>query len=314
MYGFDKVEDLIEKSIFELIAANDRKKAEQYFKKTSEIGITREILLTLLKKDGSLFPAEICLALIKDHSDKPAGFIIVSRDISQRKKMENKIQNYQEKLRALASQLSLTKGRERHNIASLLHDQIGQKLSLAKIKLGAISKSLLSAPEHEKPLKEIRELIEEIIQNTRMLTFELSPPILYELGLEPSIEWLAEQFSEKHDLEVEFNTDKKAKPLDEDIRNILFQAVRELLINVVKHAKATIVKVSIKRDRGKIQVTVEDNGIGFDPSVVHPYSLKTGGFGLFNIRERLEEFGGHLDIISSVGQGTRVSLIAPLST
>jgi signal transduction histidine kinase len=206
----------------------------------------------------------------------------------------------------------LTEEKERRHIATFIHDQISQKLALAKMEFGAMSQSLSAAEQH-KPAKRIRDLIDETIQDTRTLTFELSPPILYELGLEQSIGWLMEQFGEKHDIQFLFKDDGKPKPMDDDIRTILFQSVRELLTNTIKHSQAKEVKVSMYRERNKIQLTVEDDGIGFDPSKIKPYSVKTGGFGLFNIRERLEDFYGIMDIKSKKGQGTRVTLIAPLS-
>jgi signal transduction histidine kinase len=145
----------------------------------------------------------------------------------------------------------------------------------------------------------------------RNLTFELSPPILYELGIEQSIEWLVDRFRDKHEIQLEFSADGKAKPLDDDIRVILFQAVRELLMNVVKHSKATEAKISVRRKAEEILVRIDDNGVGFESTTLPLFSTKKGGFGLFNIRERMKDFDGHLDIQSKVGQGTQITLKAP---
>jgi signal transduction histidine kinase len=165
-----------------------------------------------------------------------------------------------------------------------------------------------------KSLNEVIDLIAQTIDVTRSLTFEMSPPVLYELGFEAAIGWLAKQTKQRFGLEVEFADDGKPKPLGTDVRVLLFQAVRELLVNVVKHANARKAKVSTRRGRDRIQITVEDNGVGFDASrtSANASDYTRGGFGLFNIRERLDHIGGSVDIRSRPGRGTRVTLIAPL--
>jgi signal transduction histidine kinase len=136
---------------------------------------------------------------------------------------------------------------------------------------------------------------------------------LYELGFENAVDdWLREQIREKHNIQTEFDDDGRPKPLDDDIRILLFRDVRELLFNVIRHAQAKKVKVSIRKVRDQIQVIVEDDGLGFDPVKVMSMAVKTRTFGLFSIRQRLEYLGGRLDIKSSPGQGTKVTIIAPL--
>jgi len=232
-------------------------------------------------------------------------------DISERKQAEEELLIYQERLRALASELSLTEQRERRRIATNLHDRIGQTLAISKIKLETLRKSTSSA-SLTRPLGEISKLIEQTIQETRSLIFDLSPPILYLLGLEPAVEWLAERIQEQHSIPINFEDDGLPKPLDSNIRVLLFQAVRELLVNVVKHAQAHSAKVSIWREGNEIQIGVEDDGVGFDSSEIRHHVGRTSGFGLFNISERLEHLGGHLKIESRPGHGTRCTLIAPL--
>ena len=143
------------------------------------------------------------------------------------------------------------------------------------------------------------------------MTFELSPPILYELGLEAGIEWLTEQIQEKHGIQIGFEDDRQPKPMSEEIRITLFKATKELLINIVKHAQASKAKVSIWREDHSIRIRVEDDGVGF--STPEGKQLrKTTGFGLFNIRERIKYLGGDVVIESEPGRGTRVNLSAPL--
>lgn len=219
--------------------------------------------------------------------------------------------DYREKMRLLASKLMKTEEKERRRISEFIHDQIGQKLALVKVEFGELLDSL-PRDESVKTGKEILRLLESTIENTRSLTFELSPPVLYELGFEPAIEWLTDWLAKKCKIRFIFREDGQPKHLDEEMRVILFLAVKELLMNAIKHSQATSAKVSILRGRGKIQVIVEDDGVGFDTKSIDASFSRTGGFGLFNIRERLMDFAGHVEIVSKVGEGTRVTLSAPL--
>jgi PAS domain S-box-containing protein len=233
-------------------------------------------------------------------------------EVSERKKAEEKLLTYQKRLRSSASELSLAEERLRRKIATDVHDHLGQNLALSKLKIESLAHSAAS-PQLIEELKEIRDLIAQAVESTRSLTFELSPPILYELGFGPAVEWLLRQIRQQHGLSTEFTDDELPKPLDDDIRVLLFQAVRELLVNVVKHAKAGSVKVSTQRVDDQIQISVEDDGVGFDVRRLYSQDRMGGGFGLFNIRERLDHIGGHLDITSRTGKGTCVTLLAPIT-
>jgi PAS domain S-box-containing protein len=233
-------------------------------------------------------------------------------DITEQKKAEKKIQSYQKQLRSLASDLSLAEEQERRRIATMLHDHIGQILAISKIKLGALLQSAANDGFLEQ-LEEVREHVEQAIQYTRSLTFELSPPILYDLGLESALEWLTEQIKEQHGISCDFETDNTPKPVRDEIRIVLFSAVRELLMNVAKHALAQTAKVTIRRVNENIVVHVADNGTGFTVSRMNFYLDENKGFGLFSIRERLRHLGGQMDVRSAKGRGTRVILTAPLA-
>lgn len=238
--------------------------------------------------------------------------IDLRNEVGERKKAREKLIVYQSQLRSLASELSLSEERLRRRIATDIHDHVGQQLAISKIKLESLAESVSSA-EFAGSLDEIKGLIAEIIKSTRSLTFELSPPVLYELGLEAAVEWLVRQAREQRGLTAEFKDDRRAKPVDNDVRVLLFQAVRELLVNVAKHAHANKVKVSTRRVGDEIRVSVADDGVGFDTSRGSSQSYTSGGFGLFSIHERLGHIGGYLKVESTPGRGTRVSLVAPIN-
>ncbi len=240
--------------------------------------------------------------------------ILYYQETSRRKLAEAQLVEFQERLRSLTSQLSLAEERERRRIAVYLHDNIGQKLAISSIKLGQLKDAALAAESESlvAGLNEIRLLFKQIIQDTKSLTFKISSPILYELGLEAAIEWLTEELQNQHAIPTYFEDDNQSKPLDEDLRVLVFQAVNELLLNVVKHARARHVQVSMWRDNGQMHIGIHDDGVGFNVAEMSSrWGRKDGGFGLFSIRERLKAFEGKLDVKSNC-YGTTITLSAPL--
>ena len=216
----------------------------------------------------------------------------------------------QERLRALASELVLVEERERRRLAADVHDGIGQSLALCKLKLDVVP-SRADQGDVALPLDDVRKLLTDVIAQTRSLTFQLSPTILYDVGLGAAVDELCAEMEKSHGIAISFCDDGAPKPITEDAMVLLFRAVRELLINVVKHARAKNVSVSMASRDSRVMVKVEDDGIGFrlDGDGSHNGAK---GFGLFSIRQRLHNLGGDMDLVSAPGQGTRVRLEMPL--
>lgn len=232
-------------------------------------------------------------------------------DITKVKSAETKLLEYQEQLRSLTNELSTKEEHERRQLGIYLHDRIGQSLSALKMQLSMLASESTAADDREK-FDRLLQQINDTIHDTRVLSYELSPVILHELGLEVALGWLAEQTQKQHNIAVSFKSDKKAKQLDDSLKIIVYRAVRELLNNVVKHARADNTVVSMKGKNGQLQITVEDNGIGFDPAEIEGIAGTERGFGLFSIRERLHYLGGSVHIKSAPHKGTRITLLAPL--
>lgn len=213
-------------------------------------------------------------------------------------------------LAELNEELLLTEERERRRIATALHDGIGQYLALSKRELGVLRKD---TPESllEK-LDRVRMRLDEAIGQTRSLTFELSPATLYTFGLEAAIEELTEQFSQQEGFTCHLEAQDGEQPLAEPIKVLLYRAVRELLMNVAKHAAAKSAFIRVQYVGDRIRVEVEDDGCGFDASTLDSDQGQRVSFGLFSLRERLTRIGGSFQIESVVGDGTRVVMEAPL--
>jgi signal transduction histidine kinase len=266
----------------------------------------------IVTPQGAVKSCRIRGRLILDEQGIPALAIGTTEDITARKLAEGQVIAYQERLRALAAELTLAEERERRRIAAELHDRVGQTLALVRIQLAAASRASSDARLVAR-LGEASESIRTAIQDTRELVFDLSSPLLNEIGLGAAVsEWLEAEIGAKHDLRTEFVDDGRDKPLDEDVRAILYRNVRELLTNVVRHAHASRVSVRLERAGTQVVVVVRDDGVGCDPNAVSGTTQRGGGFGLFSIQERMADLGGSLEIVSAPGQGCTATLTAPL--
>ena len=219
----------------------------------------------------------------------------------------------QAQIRVLASELLLAKERERRRIATGVHDQIGQLLAMAKIKLDALLISDVSDVVME-PLKDIRDALDQAISESRSLTFELGSSVLYVLGLEAGLESLGEQMHEQHGIDFFFSNDDAPKPLTDRTRLALYCMARELLFNVIKHAQADVVTIALSRADDELRLVLEDDGKGFDVSGVGDNWCHTGGFGLFSIQQQIAELGGRIEIDSVPNQGTCVTIAIPIES
>lgn len=222
------------------------------------------------------------------------------------------VANKSHQLRELASALTLAEQRERQRVSQILHDHVQQMLHGIQLRTHLL---ILDAPPSTHPdlqehLEAIQELTEEAIQATRTLTVELSPPVLQREGLTAAFRWLAGHMAEMHTLDV--NLELHDSPLqNSELAVLLFQVTRELLFNVVKHAQIKRAHLSLQEKDEMMIVCVADEGIGFDPHNQEPPRRRISGFGLNSIRERLNLFGGRLEIESYVGKGTKVTLVVP---
>lgn len=233
------------------------------------------------------------------------------KDIVDLKEVEQELDLYQNRLRSMAAQLSMTEERERRDLAVGLHDRIGQSLAVLKLKLENL-RGAARQDEDNRLLDDLCGLLSHVMQETRALSFEISPPILHELGLAPALEWLADHFHGHFGLDVDVQVDPAGLPVDGDVRSLMFRSATELLNNAVKHARARRAEVRAGIEGGWLWLSVRDEGVGFDPARADRSSA-AGGFGLFSVRERLEYLGGRLEVDSAPGRGTRVTLWAPLA-
>jgi signal transduction histidine kinase len=235
----------------------------------------------------------------------PAG-VEVERLQRRLREQEIELQHRRTQLRLLAAELSQAEHRTRRRVAASLHDELAQLLLVAQMKLRLIEPAVTG--EQAQACRDLADTINDAMQYTRTLMHELAPPMLYDLGLTPALEGLAEKYRQRHGLRVLVADDGQPKPLSEDVRATVFEAVRELLMNVVKHAHTSRARVSLKREGPWILVGVEDGGTGFDLVKAAAPPTDKGGFGLHSIRQRFELLGGGVRLDAAPGHGCRVEI------
>jgi PAS domain S-box-containing protein len=281
------------------------------FQAIREKGYLRIPAFQMKRKDGEVFATQHMVMPLHNDEGELVSWVSVIRDITDEKRVEEKLEQYRRKLRKLAAELTVVEARERRQIAADLHENLGQLLATAKMKIAPM-KALLG-------MAEVQNLVEEALQQTRSLTYQLSSPILYQLGLEAALKWLAESMAGQYGYHVAFTRLGESGALPEESAVFLFSAVRELLVNVAKHAAASEVAVRLRWLDDCIEILVKDNGKGFRKTGVSDFSdLKTGipesgdGFGLFNIHERVSDMGGRVWLHTEPQRGTAVKIHLPL--
>jgi PAS domain S-box-containing protein len=263
-----------------------------------------------------------CFDLIAEPTHDAAGnltgLMCASADVTERKHMEEALlrSNVElearvlERTRELTVDTALAEERERQAIARDLHDDLGQLLHVAMIKLDTLARMVVDN-RTRLLAREVDDLVGDASARVRSLTAQLCPPVLENLGLIPALVWLAEEMERVYGLVVEVEDDGLSKPVTPAQAIIVFRAARELLINVFKHAKSPYAVVETRYDAGELELRVTDEGSGIDD----PEAAAGGdrGFGLASVRERIGYLNGSMHVESAPGEGTSVVLRLPLA-
>lgn len=276
--------------------------------------------VVLSRPVDDVITVELSASIIKDSDGSIVSTVCVLRDVTSRKQAELALHNLnatldrqvQERtmdLRSLVFELSRAEERERARLATDLHDNLAQLLALAKMRLESLASGAVN--RQRDAIAGITRLVNEALTYTRTVMSDLRPMFSgTERDLMATISWVAEKMR-KHGLIVEIHDDAGPLLLDEPILTVVYQSVQEVLANVLKHAQTERADIYLRRTDDYLEAIIMDHGRGFDVSITHTPS-EAGGFGLFNIRERLHLLGGRLDITSNPGAGTTATIVAPL--
>jgi PAS domain S-box-containing protein len=225
--------------------------------------------------------------------------------------LEQRVRQRTATIRKLATELTLAEQRERSRLSHVLHDHLQQLIIGAIYLLQGVQNQV--PPKEQKRIKKVKKILAQSADVARDLAVELSPPVLRNEGLTAVLSWLGQWMRENHGLTVKVQSSPEQTPLPEELSVIVFQVVRELLFNVIKHAEVKSATVTMERLNGQLIVVVSDNGVGFDPAAHQSSDLSPDGFGLFATRERLALLNGLMEIDSAPKQGSRITLRVPLT-
>lgn len=305
---------------------------EKAIKELRERGVCEPYEKEYLRTDGTRVPVYIADSMFSSPGQEIAAFVL---DITERKRaeatlrenekqlhwlnetLEQKVVEKTAELRRIASELTRAEQRERQRISHILHDDLQQRIFAIQVQLPFLQKKLKQDPDYaEKEISEIGNQLNEVIKIMRNLSIDLSPPILRDEGLAQAVNWLTQQMQQQYGLTLEVRASESFIFANEELHVLLFNCIRELLFNVVKHAEASRVLVTLQRTDDQLQIEIQDNGRGFQqPLPDQPHTEKAhvrSSFGLPTIRHQVGLFGGQMDINSTAGLGTRIVLTIPI--
>ncbi len=260
--------------------------------------------------DTWIWVRELAQAAERDAQGRCHRVVGVLLDVSAEHERLAEARRRAELLSRLSAALFQVEENERRELAALLHDDLGQRLVAVRLKIAAARPQC--APPVGADLDRAAEILDVAQQTVRSMSFQLSPPILHDLGLVAALHWLARELASTYGLQVEIDDEGPLPALRGEPSYLLFRCIRELLLNVVKHAGAPKATVRLREHEHYLHIAVEDAGHGFSPERVAAGRMESRSFGLLSVQERVEGLGGHMSIDSAAGRGTVVLLRIPV--
>ncbi|MBI2060838.1 MAG: PAS domain S-box protein [Nitrospirae bacterium] len=332
LYGYDHAGEIIGMNALDLVAPADRAGANKIAEQLARNGLVRNCELTMVRKNGSVFPAELSASQVTGADGRPSGFTAIVRDVSDRKASEDRLrageQHYQKlfhqsrdmerSIRSLSQRAIHAQEEERRRISRDLHDEVGQSLTAITVLLESSKKSCRCPAASKRHLLEAQDLVEQSVGNLRRVCHELHPDILEHLGLIPALRWYAKKFAERTSIKVQFRVTGDPGRLNHKQRLMVYRIVQEGLTNTLKHASAKHVTIEMGGRPGTITLAIHDDGKGFSVGRgLNPARDRegVGGQGLLGIQERVRLAGGGFEVQSARGKGTtiRVNIAVPMA-
>ena len=268
--------------------------------------------IRVLHKEGHFVWLEFLTSPVYKNK-KISYYVSSARNITRWVLAKQEIQEYQTSLQEMTVEITLIEEEQKKEIASNIHDHLSQSLVISKMRINQLKKNP-QLKMIEDDLKFIEEHISEALDNSRKITYELSPPVLYQLGIIDALNWLLEKVEENHKIGYRINSNLSSLKLDDAKSILLYRSIQEIINNTIKYANATLITLDINKNNLGLDILMTDNGVGFDTSVLNNHRNHTGsGFGLFTVQERIRNIQGKFTIVSKVNTGTTVKFFIPLA-
>jgi PAS domain S-box-containing protein len=266
-------------------------------------------------KDGTEFSVEVSSSNVTDNKGNIAGRMASFIDLTERKKAKQAVRESKKQIRALSSRLLEAEENERKSIARDLHDILGASLTAIKYSL---EKNIDDVGKTKNALKEMNSLnqvvtmVQETIKETKRIYRNLRPPILDDLGILATISWYCREFQEVYSgIRIEKTFQIEEDKIPEPLKIVIYKLLVEALNNIAKHSGANLVRLSLKKMQGHVDLSIADNGHGFDFEEISGDKNTTSGLGLAGMKERAEIFGGSYEIFTGKGEGTTICFSWP---
>jgi PAS domain S-box-containing protein len=294
--------ELLGKSAFELVPEYDHARVIENMRKTLKKGFIKNIEYSLVRSDCSEFPGELSAGVLKDTLNNPIGFIAITRDISEQKKLRENMQFY-------IAEITRAQEEERKRIARELHDDTTQSLATLALEIDAVGRSKNKMPEETlQQLQYLREKTINILEEVRRFSHQLRPDVLDQLGLIPALELLTKEMNKEGRIKTNLEISGSIRRLSSEAELVLFRITQEALRNASRHSEGTVATIGVSFKKKKVTLTIADNGRGFKvPTTLGEFASR-GKLGIIGMQERARLLGGIISIQSKIGKWTKITV------
>jgi PAS domain S-box-containing protein len=312
LLGYEQ-SDFLGKTVFSIVHKDDISSLKEAMKKKVFSGeVIEAYTFRIRHKEGHFVWLEFLLSPVYV-AHKISYFVTSARDVTEWMLAKQEIEEYQTSLQKLTTEITLIEEKQKKEIASNIHDHLSQSLVISKMRINELKKN----PQLkliDEDLKFIEMHISEALENSRKITYELSPPVLYQLGIVDALNWLLDDVEVTHKIACLVNSNVTNIKLSDIKAILLYRSIQEVITNSIKYANASLITLNIDKNNLGVDIFITDNGVGFDTSALKNLRNHSGsGFGLFTVQERIRNIQGKFTIASEINVGTSVKIFIPLT-